>query len=90
VRLRGAVERDRNSREVEAIYGAEGTARIGLALERVLAGLDTLNVERSIALSVIKAVAMDSVPAASSSRARRTVTVGRSRTCATAGVVIGR
>jgi len=41
VRLRGAVERDRRTREVEAIYGAEGTARIGLALERLLAGLDT-------------------------------------------------
>ena len=50
VRLRGAVERDRNSREIEAVYGAEGTARIGLALERLLAGLDTLGVERALAL----------------------------------------
>ena len=62
VRLRGAVERDRNSREVEAVYGAEGTARIGLALERLLAGLDTLGVERALALAVVEAVAMDSVP----------------------------
>jgi Bifunctional DNA primase/polymerase, N-terminal len=62
VRLRGAVERDRNSREVEAVYGAEGTARIGLALERLLAGLDTLGVDRALALDVIEAVAMDSVP----------------------------
>jgi hypothetical protein len=62
VRLRGAIERDRQRREIEAVYGAEGTARIGLALERLLAGLDTLGVERELALSVVKAVAMDSVP----------------------------
>jgi hypothetical protein len=62
VRLRGAVERDRNSREIEAIYGAEGTARIGLTLERLLAGLDTLGVDRAIALDVVEQVAMDSVP----------------------------
>jgi hypothetical protein len=62
VRLRGAIERDRTSREIEAVYGAEGTARIGLMLERLLAGLDTLGVERKTALKVVKAVAMDSVP----------------------------
>jgi FaeA-like protein len=62
VRLRGAVERDRNTREIEAVYGAEGTARIGLTLERLLAGLDTLGVERNTALGVVKSVAMDSVP----------------------------
>jgi bifunctional DNA primase/polymerase-like protein len=64
VRLRGAVERDRQSRQIEAVYGAEGTARIGLALERLLAGLDTLGVERELALSVVRAVALDSVPPA--------------------------
>src|SRR5262249_16307967 len=47
---------------IEAILGAEGTARIGLALERLLAGLDTLGVERETALGVVEAVAMDSVP----------------------------
>ena len=47
VRLRGAVARDYRSREIEAIYGAEGTARIGLALERLLAGLETLGMNRS-------------------------------------------
>jgi Bifunctional DNA primase/polymerase, N-terminal len=62
VRLRGTVERDRYSREVEAVYGAEGTARIGLALERLLAGLDTLGVDRTTALNVVERVAMDSVP----------------------------
>jgi hypothetical protein len=62
VRLRGAVERDRYSREIEAIYGAEGTARIGLALERLLAGLDTLGVERTTAVAVAETVALDSCP----------------------------
>jgi hypothetical protein len=62
VRLRGAVERDRHSREMEAVYGAEGTARIGLALERLLAGLDTLGVERGTALAVVESVARHSVP----------------------------
>jgi Bifunctional DNA primase/polymerase, N-terminal len=32
VRLRGAVERDRYRRELDAIYGAEGPARLGLSL----------------------------------------------------------
>jgi hypothetical protein len=62
VRLRGAVERDRHSREMENILGAEGTARIGLALERLLAGLDTLSVERAKAMAVVETVALDSVP----------------------------
>jgi hypothetical protein len=62
VRLRGAIERDRSSREIEAVYGAEGTARIGLTLERLLAGLDTLGLDREIALDVVEQVAMDSVP----------------------------
>jgi hypothetical protein len=62
VRLRGAVARDYRSREIEAIYQAEGTARIGLALERLLAGLDTLGIDRKKALSVVEEVALDSVP----------------------------
>ena len=62
VRLRGAVARDRQSREIEAVYGAEGTARIGLTLERLLAGLDTLGVDRKTAMKVVEAVALDSVP----------------------------
>jgi hypothetical protein len=62
VRLRGAIERDRQTREIEAVLGAEGTARLGLCLERLLAGLDTLGVERSMALDVVESVALDSVP----------------------------
>ena len=62
VRLRGAVERDRQKREIEAVYGAEGTARVGLALERLLAGLDTLGVERERAMEIVLSVALDSAP----------------------------
>ena len=61
VLLRGAVERDRYSREIQSFHGAEGTGRIGLALERLLAGLDALGLDRRIALDVIEAVALDSV-----------------------------
>jgi hypothetical protein len=62
VRLRGAVERDRRTRELDAVYGAEGPARIGLALERLLAGLDVLGVDRAEAVTVVESVALDSVP----------------------------
>jgi hypothetical protein len=62
VRLRAQVQRDRRTGEIEAIYGAEGTARIGLALERLLAGLDTLGVDRQRALAVVTSIALDSVP----------------------------
>jgi hypothetical protein len=62
VALRGPIERDRHSREIENIYGKEGTGRLGLMLERLLGGLDGLGVERNRGLDVIKRVAMDSVP----------------------------
>jgi hypothetical protein len=62
VRLRGSVKRDYRTRELEDIYGAEGTARFGKALERVLSGLDCLGVERGKARKVIKTIAFDSVP----------------------------
>src|SRR5258708_9337233 len=62
VRLRGAVKRDYRTRELEDTYGAEGTARFGKALERVLAGLDCLGVKRSKARRVVRTIAFDSVP----------------------------
>jgi hypothetical protein len=62
VRLRGAVERDRRTRELDMILGAEGTARIGLCLARLLAGLDILGVPRETAMEVVLSVALDSVP----------------------------
>jgi len=86
VRLRGAVERDRYSREIEAVYGAEGTARIGLMLERLLAGLDVLGVERQQALTVVEAVAMDSVPP---TRRAAYEIVHKHRAVETADVAIG-
>jgi hypothetical protein len=64
VRLRGPVERDRRTREMEMVLGAEGPARLMLTLERLLAGLDTLGVDRQTALDVVESVAMDSVPPA--------------------------
>jgi Bifunctional DNA primase/polymerase, N-terminal len=62
VRLRGAVKRDYRTRELEDIYGAEGAARLGKALERVLSGLDCLGVKRSKARRVVRTIAFDSVP----------------------------
>src|SRR5262249_44234052 len=62
VRLRGGVKRDYRTRELEDIYGAEGPARFGKALERVLAGLDCLGVKRSKARKVVRTIAFDSVP----------------------------
>ena len=62
VHLRGAVERDHYKRDIQSFHGAEGPARIGLALERLLAGLDTLGVDRETAIDVVESVALDSVP----------------------------
>src|SRR5262249_3328862 len=62
VRLRGGVERDRFTRELENVLGAEGPARFGLTLERLLAGLDSLGVERKTAFDVVKTVALDGAP----------------------------
>lgn len=62
VRLRGSVERDYRTKELENIYGAEGPARFGLTLERLLSGLDCLSVDRTAAFEVVRSVALDSVP----------------------------
>jgi hypothetical protein len=62
VRLRGGVKRDYRTRELEDIYGAEGPARFGKALERLLSGLDCLGVKRGEARKVVRTVAFDSVP----------------------------
>jgi hypothetical protein len=60
--LRAGVDRDRYSREIEAVYGAEGAGRIGLALERLLAGLDVVGIDRETALQIVEKVTLDSVP----------------------------
>ena len=61
VRLRASVDRHRYTTEIEVVHGAEGTGRLGLTLERLLAGLDTLGVDRDVALNVVEKVAMDSM-----------------------------
>jgi hypothetical protein len=60
--LRAGVDRDRYSRELDAVYGAEGPGRLGLGLERLLAGLDVIGIDREVALQIIEKVALDSVP----------------------------
>jgi FaeA-like protein len=60
--LRGGIDRDFKTRELETVHAAEGPARIGLALEQLFSGLLTLGLERTKAFQVISAVAMDSTP----------------------------
>jgi hypothetical protein len=62
VRLRGAIARDRSTRELETVYGAEGTGRIGIALERLFMGLTALGVDRTRAFTIIKTIALASAP----------------------------
>jgi DNA-binding transcriptional ArsR family regulator len=63
VRCRSAVERDGYSREVELIPGAEAPTRLVVVLERFLAGLDVVGVERADAWRVVTKAALDSIPA---------------------------
>jgi hypothetical protein len=62
VRLRGHVSRDRYSREIENIHGQEGPGRLGLALERLLAGLTVLGLDRKKAMRLIEDITLDSTP----------------------------
>jgi hypothetical protein len=62
VRLRAPTARDRYRRELEYVYGAEGTGRLILSLNQLLTGLDVLGLERATSLDVIESIAMDSVP----------------------------
>jgi hypothetical protein len=62
-RARSPVERDRHTREVELVPGAEGPARLAVTLERLLAGLDALGCKRDLALRVVRRVGLDSMPA---------------------------
>jgi hypothetical protein len=62
-RARSAVERDRHTREIELVPGAEGPARLAITLERLLAGLDTLGCDRELAWQVVRRVALDCIPA---------------------------
>jgi hypothetical protein len=62
VRLRGAVERDRRTRELDAVQGAEGAARLWLTLEQTFGGLLSLGIARETALATVRSIALDSVP----------------------------
>lgn len=62
-RARSAVERDGYSREIELIPGAEAPARLGVALDRLRAGLRTIGVGRGDAWRIVAKCAMDSIPA---------------------------
>ena len=62
VRLRAHVSRDRYSREIENIHGAEGPGRMGLALERLRGGLIAIGVPRSHAMWLIEDIALASTP----------------------------
>jgi hypothetical protein len=63
VRCRSAVERDSYSREVELVPGSEAPTRLIVVLDRLLAGLDVIGVERELAWSVVAKAALDSMPA---------------------------
>jgi hypothetical protein len=62
IRLRAGVARSRLGREIEAVYDHEGPARLALALERLLAGLSIIGLDREEAMRVVERVAMDSTP----------------------------
>jgi energy-coupling factor transporter ATP-binding protein EcfA2 len=62
VTCRSAVERDGYSREVELIPEAEAPTRLVVVLDLLLAGLDAIGVERSVAWRVVTKAALDSIP----------------------------
>jgi hypothetical protein len=63
VRCRSSVERDGYSREIELIPESEAPTRLIVVLSRLLAGLDSISVERGEAWDVVTKAALDSIPA---------------------------
>lgn len=63
VRCRSAVERDSHSREIELVHDPEAPTRLTVCLDRLLAGLDVIGVDRAEAWSVVVKAALDSMPA---------------------------
>jgi hypothetical protein len=63
VRARSAVERDGYSREIELVPGSEAPTRLVIVLDRLLAGLDAIGLERAAAWQLLAKVALDSIPA---------------------------
>jgi hypothetical protein len=62
VRLRGHVDRDRYSREVEAVHDAEGAGRMLGGLKRLFGGAVRIGLDRATAMKMIETVALDSCP----------------------------
>ena len=62
-RGRSAVYRDRMSREIELIHGAEAPARLVKALARLMTGMWAIGVPRPTTWRVITKMALDSIPA---------------------------
>ena len=57
------MERDGYSREIELVPGSEAPTRFVIVLDRLLAGLDVIGLERETAWQVVTKVGLDSVPA---------------------------
>jgi hypothetical protein len=64
IRLRGHVNRDWRTREIESVHAPEGPARLTLALERLRAGLCGIGLNKIKALDVAIRVAFDTAPPA--------------------------
>ena len=63
VRARSAVERDSYRREIELVAAPEAPTRLVIALNRLLAGLDAIGVDRPTSWQVVTKAALDSMPA---------------------------
>jgi hypothetical protein len=63
VRCRSAVERDGYSREIELIPESEAPTRLVIVLARLLNGLRVIGADENSAWRVIRAAALDSIPA---------------------------
>jgi hypothetical protein len=62
-RGRSSVERDGHTREIELVPEAEAPTRLVIVLDRLLAGLDVIGLDRADAWRVVTTTALDSVPA---------------------------
>jgi DNA-binding transcriptional ArsR family regulator len=60
---RSPVERDPYRREIELVPDEEAPTRLAVALERLLAGLDAIGIDRTRALRLVARVGRDSMPA---------------------------
>jgi len=89
VRCRSAVERDGHTREVELIPEPEAPARLVIVLDHLLAGLLSLGADRSTAWGVVRAAALDSIPALRRKAMTALVEAGAEQTTAGIAEAIG-